>query len=164
MESSLESSGQSSINIKEGKETDPLFLAIDSLTADEPLKDILIDMFIRLDFTETALDDVVTILKRKGVVTEQDFVRKVIAKGISPDKTKINEIMSQPIVTIKPDADLSEAAELMNETGIHKIIVVDEAYKLLGVITPRLLVSNFNEYVYKITRDIVRHASFTQFF
>jgi CBS domain-containing protein len=99
-----------------------------------------------------------------GVVTEQDFVRKVIAKGISPDKTKINEIMSQPIVTIKPDADLSDAAELMKETGIHKIIVIDEKYKLLGVITPRLLVSNFNEYVYKITRDIVRHASFTQFF
>ncbi|MFX0202829.1 MAG: cyclic nucleotide-binding/CBS domain-containing protein [Candidatus Hodarchaeota archaeon] len=98
-----------------------------------------------------------------GVVTEQDFVRKVLAKGLDPDMTKIAEIMSHPLITINPDADLSEAAELIKKTGIHKVVVVDENQKLLGVITARLLARHFNDYVDKVTRDIIRHASFAHF-
>jgi len=95
-----------------------------------------------------------------GVVTEQNFVRKVIAKRVAPESTKVSEIMSHPVVTIGPDADLSDAAEQMNKTGIHTLVVVDEKCKLLGVITPRLLVQHFNEYINKITQDLVRHVSF----
>jgi len=98
-----------------------------------------------------------------GVVTEQDFVRKVVAKGVDPDRTKIAEIMSHPLISIGPEADLSEAAELIKKTGIHKVVVVDEDRKLLGVITARLLARHFNDYVDKVTRDIIRHASFAHF-
>ena len=101
--------------------------------------------------------------ERVGVVTEQDFVRKVIAKGIAPDKTKVIEIMSHPVVTIEPNADLSAAAELINKTGIHKLIVVDDKCKLLGVITPRLLVSHFNDYINVITHDLYRYAPYAYF-
>jgi len=72
--------------------------------------------------------------------------------------------MSHPVVTIEPDADISEAAELMNKTGIHKLVVVDEKRTLQGVITARLLARHFNDYVDKATRDIIRHASFAHFF
>ena len=98
-----------------------------------------------------------------GVVTEQDFVRKVLAKGVDPDRTKVGEIMGRPLLTISPDADLSEAAELIKKTGIHKLVVVDEKYHLIGVTTARLLARHFNDYVDKVTRDIIRHASFAHF-
>jgi CBS domain-containing protein len=45
----------------------------------------------------------------KGIVTERDFVWKVIAKGFDPSKLKAREIMSSPLVTIDPDMDLAEA-------------------------------------------------------
>jgi len=76
MENSSESSVQNNIKEEEGPVKDPLFLAIDSLPGNhhgDAVKNILMDMFIRLDFTETALDDIVTILRRKGLVTEQDI-------------------------------------------------------------------------------------------
>ena len=81
MENSSEFSAQNNTNTeKEGPVKDPLFLAIDGLQdceASDPIKRIVMDLFIRLDFAETALDDVVTILNRKGLVTEQD-IHKII--------------------------------------------------------------------------------------
>ncbi len=98
-----------------------------------------------------------------GVVTEQNFVRRVIAKNVDPSCTKVSSIMSTPVVTINPDADLSEAAEQMKKAGIHKLIVADEKRNLLGVITARLIARHFNSYVDKVTREIIRHASFAHF-
>lgn len=97
-----------------------------------------------------------------GIVTERDFVRRVIARDLDPNKTKITEIMSLPLVTIDPDADLSEAVEMMKRAGIHKLPIVKEK-KLYGVITSRLLTRHFNEYVDRVTREIIRHASFAHF-
>ncbi len=97
-----------------------------------------------------------------GIVTERDFVRRVIARDVDPNKTKITEIMSIPLVTIDPDADLSEAVEMMKRAGIHKLPIVKEK-KLYGVITSRLLTRHFNEYVDRVTREIIRHASFAHF-
>lgn len=97
-----------------------------------------------------------------GIATERDFVRRVIAMDVDPKKTKIAEIMSIPLVTIDPDADLSEAVEKMKRAGVHKLPVVKEK-KLYGVITTRLLARHFNEYVDRVTRDIIRHASFAHF-
>ncbi|MFX0195524.1 MAG: cyclic nucleotide-binding/CBS domain-containing protein [Candidatus Hodarchaeota archaeon] len=97
-----------------------------------------------------------------GIVTERDFVRRVIARDVDPNKTKITEIMSIPLVTLDPDADLSEAVEMMKRAGIHKLPIVKEK-KLYGVITSRLLTRHFNEYVDRVTREIIRHASFAHF-
>ena len=97
-----------------------------------------------------------------GIATERDFVRRIIARDVDPNKTKIAEIMSITLITIDPDADLSEAVEKMKRAGVHKLPVVKEK-KLHGVITTRLLARHFNEYVDRVTRDIIRHASFAHF-
>jgi hypothetical protein len=83
MENSLESSNLNRIDTnseKGGSSQDPLFLAIDSISCDgwgtnseKNIKNILMDLFVRLDFAETVLDDVTSILERKGLVTKQDI-------------------------------------------------------------------------------------------
>ena len=47
--------------------------------------------------------------KPEGIVTERDFVWKVIAKGLDPSKLKTREIMSSPLLTVDPDTDLTAA-------------------------------------------------------
>src|SRR5688572_22312120 len=39
--------------------------------------------------------------------------------------------------TIKPDADLTEAAEMMRRTGVGTLVVVDDARRVLGLLTTR---------------------------
>ncbi len=67
----------------------------------------------------------------RGIVTEKDFVRRVIAKR-RPLETKISDVMSTPLITIEPNATLIEAARKMVENRIRRLPVV-ERHKLVGI-------------------------------
>jgi CBS domain-containing protein len=81
----------------------------------------------------------------QGIVTERDFVRRVIAQRKSLD-TKISDVMTTPLITIEPDASLNEAARKMIEHRIRRLPVV-EKNQLVGIIT----VSDFAKHVGKRT-------------
>ena len=72
--------------------------------------------------------------KAKGIVTERDFLRRVIAEAKDVTNTKVKEIMTTPLVVVEPGMDLEEAVKLMFENKIKKLAVVD-ANKLVGIVT-----------------------------
>ena len=73
-----------------------------------------------------------------GIVTERDIVRRVMAQN-KPPSTKLQEIMSSPIVVINPDESISELAQLMRDRKIHKVPVIKPPVKnesqLVGIVT-----------------------------
>jgi CBS domain-containing protein len=72
--------------------------------------------------------------KAKGIVTERDFLRRVIAEAKDVMNTKVKEIMTTPLVVVEPSTDLEEAVRLMFQNKIKKLAVVD-ANKLVGIVT-----------------------------
>lgn len=68
-----------------------------------------------------------------GIVTERDFLEKVVAEK-KKAKLKVKDIMSKDVVTIKPDALLEDAAMLMAEYKIKRLPVVKDG-KLVGIVT-----------------------------
>jgi CBS domain-containing protein len=72
--------------------------------------------------------------KATGIVTERDFLKRVIAEGKDVMTTKIKEIMTTPLVVVEPSTDLEEAVKLMFQSKIKKLAVVD-ANKLVGIVT-----------------------------
>lgn len=68
-----------------------------------------------------------------GILTERD-VLLAVAKGLSPEETSIDEIMSKKVVTIEADKKLDEAVDLMVKNKIKKLPVLD-GKKLVGIIT-----------------------------
>jgi CBS domain-containing protein len=72
--------------------------------------------------------------KAKGIVTERDFLRRVIAKAKDVTNTKVIEIMTTPLVVVEPSTDLDEAVKLMFQNKIKKLAVID-ANKLIGIVT-----------------------------
>jgi CBS domain-containing protein len=81
----------------------------------------------------------------RGIVTERDFVRRVVAKKTSLD-AKISDVMSKPLITISPEASLKEAARKMVSRGIRRLPVVEQ-HKLVGII----VVSDFARHMSKKT-------------
>jgi CBS domain-containing protein len=81
----------------------------------------------------------------RGIVTERDFVRRVVAKRRSLN-TKVSEIMSKPLITIDPDAPLKEAARKMVKNRIRRLPVLKD-HKLVGII----VVSDFARHLSKKT-------------
>jgi CBS domain-containing protein len=81
----------------------------------------------------------------RGIVTERDFVRRVVAKK-RPLDTKISDVMSKPLITINAEASLKEAARKMVNKGIRRLPVVEQ-HKLVGII----VVSDFARHLSKKT-------------
>jgi CBS domain-containing protein len=81
----------------------------------------------------------------RGIVTERDFVRRVVAKK-TPLDAKISDVMTKPLITISPDASLKEAARKMVNSGIRRLPVLKQ-HKLVGII----VVSDFARHLSKKT-------------
>jgi len=72
--------------------------------------------------------------KAKGIVTERDFLRRVIAEAKDVVNTKVKEIMTTPLVVVESATDIEEAVKLMFRNKIKKLAVVD-TNKLVGIVT-----------------------------
>ncbi len=71
--------------------------------------------------------------KPVGIITERDLVRRVIAENKST-ATKIGDIMSEPLITVGPEATISSAANIMYKNVIRRLPVI-EGGRLLGMVT-----------------------------
>jgi signal-transduction protein with cAMP-binding, CBS, and nucleotidyltransferase domain len=69
-----------------------------------------------------------------GIVTEQDMVRKGIAKLLDPATTPIEKVMETELVTISPDKDIFEALTMMRDYNIRHVPVIDKG-KFVGFLT-----------------------------
>jgi len=78
-----------------------------------------------------------------GIVTERDFVQRVIAKKLPLD-TKVLEIMSKPLITVEADASLREAARIMSNNKIRRLPVL-ELNKLVGIVVAADFVRNLGK-------------------
>lgn len=56
--------------------------------------------------------------------------------------TKVEEVMTREVVSIGPDALISEAARLMIDKGVNRLPVLDRDKKLVGIVTRGDLVSS----------------------
>jgi CBS domain-containing protein len=71
-----------------------------------------------------------------GIITERDLVIRVLSKNLKPDAVKAKEIMTSPLVTIEPDATISEAARRMSRLDIRRLGVVYKG-NLVGLISSK---------------------------
>jgi CBS domain-containing protein len=81
-------------------------------------------------------------IEAKGIVTERDLVRRVMAQK-KPLDTKISDVMSNPLITIGEEASLRDAARKMVKYKIRRLPVTKENV-LVGIIA---------------TSDFARHLS-----
>ncbi len=71
-----------------------------------------------------------------GIITERDYVRKVILQGKASKNTSVHEIMTARVIYVQPDQKIEECMALMSEKNIRHLPVLEEG-KLVGVISIR---------------------------
>jgi CBS domain-containing protein len=71
-----------------------------------------------------------------GIITERDLVIRVLAMNLKPDVVKAKEIMSSPLVTIEPEATISEAARRMSRLNIRRLGVIYKG-NLVGIVSSK---------------------------
>ncbi len=70
----------------------------------------------------------------RGIVTERDYARKVVAGGLSTDTTCVEDIMTVDVFTTDVDQNIDECMMLMTEKRIRHLPVVD-GKRILGIIS-----------------------------
>ncbi len=68
-----------------------------------------------------------------GIVTDRDFVTKVVAEGL-PLNTELREIMSSPVIMIPHNERLEDAARIMTRRRIRKLPVI-KGEKIVGILS-----------------------------
>ncbi len=81
-----------------------------------------------------------------GMMTERDILRKVVAKGKTPEKLKVNDIMSHPIITIDTNEDVLAATKKMDECRIRRLVVTENG-KIVGMVTANSIARNLKYYL-----------------
>ncbi|MEM3785546.1 MAG: CBS domain-containing protein [Candidatus Bathyarchaeia archaeon] len=74
--------------------------------------------------------------KPVGILTERDIMKKVCPKELCTRKVCVGEVMSQPLITVDADSKLGEAASLMIEKGVRRLLVVEKG-KVIGIVTQK---------------------------
>ncbi len=71
-----------------------------------------------------------------GIITEVDILKRCcIGKACSIEQ-KAEEIMSAPLITIEADAAIGEAAKLMSDNKIRRLLVTEKGV-IVGIITEK---------------------------
>ena len=81
-----------------------------------------------------------------GIITEADFLRLEVAREeatqLTPVET-VGQVMQTDVVTIGPDASLSDAAKVMVVPEIKRLPVVTDRSEVLGIISRMDVVAAF---------------------
>ena len=72
--------------------------------------------------------------KPLGIITEQDIVRKGVAKGADFSQTTAEDIMETKLYTVQPEDDIYDALMIMNDYNIRHIPVTHNE-ELVGFLT-----------------------------
>ena len=94
----------------------------------------------------------------EGIVTEWDFIERVIAAGVDPDTVALEAIASRPVVECDAAVATSEVIDRMVERGIRRMVITDQG-RVVGVVGSKDVLRSFRAYVDRISTDIARLQS-----
>lgn len=69
-----------------------------------------------------------------GVISERDYARKVALMGRSSRDTPVRDIMTAPVMTVRPNQTNEECMALMTENRLRHLPVID-AGRMIGVVS-----------------------------
>ena len=70
-----------------------------------------------------------------GVVTDRDIVIRAVARGLDPEKARVQEVMTANVESGTEDMDVRDAAKIMEDKKIRRFFVLDAARRVLGIVT-----------------------------
>ncbi len=68
------------------------------------------------------------------MISERDYMSKVVLKGKSSKETPVRDIMTCKVVTVGPDHNVSKCMEIVTENHIRHLPVMD-GDELLGIVS-----------------------------
>jgi CBS domain-containing protein len=79
-----------------------------------------------------------------GLITDRDIVVRGVAEGRDISSLKVNEIMTKSVRSVREDATVGDALQLMSSADIRRIAVVNGNDELVGIVSIGDISTNTN--------------------
>ncbi|MFH1133456.1 MAG: CBS domain-containing protein [Nanoarchaeota archaeon] len=118
---------------------DIMIQKVQFVKADDALLSIAEEMY------RSGIGSVIVTLGGKpcGIITERDLAHHCVMGPTNIFHAKAKDIMSAPLVTIPPGTLVTEAARLMKEKNIKKVVVIWQN-EILGIVTMTDIIHNID--------------------
>ena len=70
-----------------------------------------------------------------GMVTDRDITVRATAEGRPPDRVHVRDIMTPEVVYCFDDALVEDAARMMDEHQIRRLVVLDHDKHMVGIVS-----------------------------
>jgi CBS domain-containing protein len=92
-----------------------------------------------------------------GVLSDRDIVIRAVAEGMSTKATLSQLLVTSPAISCFEDQSVDDAAQLMHENQVRRVVVLDRKTKqLVGVISLGDLATQVSE---KISGEVLQQVS-----
>jgi CBS domain-containing protein len=70
-----------------------------------------------------------------GIISDRDITIRAVADGLDPTTAKIGDNMSPGIIYCFEDQDVSDAAHMMEQNQIRRLVVLNRDKRLVGIVS-----------------------------
>jgi CBS domain-containing protein len=70
-----------------------------------------------------------------GMLTDRDITIRATAEGLDPKTTRVQDAMSEDVVWCFDDQDTDDAAKLMQERQVRRLLVMSRDKRLVGIVS-----------------------------
>jgi len=99
--------------------------------------------------------------KPVGIITERDFLKKIVALGTDPMGYKVRDLMTSPLISISTETTILEANDILQKSGIRRLPVVEKG-KLKGIVTETDIMKALDSMVLDIIPSAEKQAKVTK--
>ena len=91
-----------------------------------------------------------------GMITDRDIACRVVAKGQNPLDLTAQDAMTTTVVSVTPETSLEECCNLMEESQIRRVLVVDQDGSCCGIVAQADVATNAGQ---AVTAEVVQEVS-----
>ena len=91
-----------------------------------------------------------------GMITDRDITCRVVANGQNPLDLTAQDAMTSTVISVTPDTSIEDCCNLMEESQIRRVAVVDETGACCGIIAQADIANNAGE---RKTAEVVQEVS-----
>ena len=70
-----------------------------------------------------------------GMITDRDITVRAVADGLDPRTTMVRDVMTPTIIYCYEDQDVSDAAHMMEQNQIRRLVVLNRDKRLVGILS-----------------------------
>jgi len=71
----------------------------------------------------------------RGIFTERDVVKRVVAEGLDPSATTVGDVMTPKLVSLRPEDPVEVVEATMRRERIRHVVVMDDRLGVVGIVS-----------------------------